>query len=143
MSHDRTAKVPRVVALRSLVLSIALLCGCSSVRSDVEFARSFIIGLKNADPGIEAEMAPTLLSMAGSWQVVDASIKQTLPKAPIDSIIFVSREINSSMPATVRVIKLRVFGGTEFSLADVFLETAKNGKPLVNTIRVQGPSPLP
>ena len=135
--------MPRVVALRSLVLSIALLCGCSSVRSDVEFARSFIIGLKNADPGIEAAMAPTLLSMAGWWQVIDASIKQTQPKAPIDSIIFVSREINSSMPATVRVIKLRVFGGAEFSIADVFLETAKNGKPLVNTIRVQGPSPLP
>jgi hypothetical protein len=41
------------------------------------------------------------------------------------------------------MITLNVFGGSEYSIADVYLETEKNGKTLVNTIRVRGPSSLP
>ena len=89
-----------------------------------------------------ADMAPSLIAMAGSWQMIDTTMKHRMPASDIDSAVFVSREINSDWPPTVRKIKLKLFGRGEYSIADVALETEKDGKTLVNTIQIMGPLPL-
>jgi hypothetical protein len=135
-------KIVGMLALGGAALLLASLLACSPYQPDVEFARTFIMRLKAADPMVASDMAPALLAMA-SAQTIETSIGSRLPTAAIDSIVFVSRKIDSSMPATVRAITLNVFGGTEYSAAKVFLETEKNGTTMVNTISVQGPVRLP
>jgi hypothetical protein len=140
--YNRIKRAAGKVAIGCAALFCTSLLGCSPFQGDVDFARKFIVRLENADPAVASDMAPSLLAMA-SAQTIDTTIRPRLPTAAIDSIVFVSREVDSSMPATVRMITLNVFGGSEYSIADVYLETEKNGKTLVNTIRVRGPSSLP
>jgi hypothetical protein len=122
-----------------------LICfsNCSGVRKDEDFARNFLIGLKAGDPSIAADMDSALVAQAGTWQVVATSLQARLPAGNIDSAVFVSLESRSSLPSTVRIVKLNVFGEKQRSLAEVFLETARNGRRMVNTIRVTGPMTLP
>ena len=118
------------------------LLGCSTVRNDTQFAHDFLIELKSGDSSIASKVDPAVLADAGSWKVLDTSLQARLPATAIDSIIFVSREAGSSLPPTVRIVTMRVFGGRQYSIAAVYLETVKNGQTLVYTIRVQGPLPM-
>lgn len=129
-----------VFAAATLIL--ASLSACTPYKADVEFARGFIHHLKSHDPAMAADMAPSLIAVAGSWQMIDTTMKHRMPASDIDSAVFVSREINSDWPPTVRKIKLKLFGRGEYSIADVALETEKDGKTLVNTVQIQGPLPL-
>jgi hypothetical protein len=130
----------KIAAFSFALLVAACMSGCSNVRKDEDFSRNFLVRIMSGDPSIAMDMDSTLLSQAGSWQVVNTTIRARLPIAAIDSITFMSRKKDSSMPSTVRSVTLNVFGGQQYSVAEVFLETGKAGKTLVNTIRVQGPS---
>jgi hypothetical protein len=124
------------------MILLSLLSACTPFKADVEFARTFIRHLKSHDPAMAADMAPSLIAIAGSWQVIDSTMKDRMPASDIDSAVFVSREIKSEWPPTVRRIKLNLFGRGEYSVADVALETEKDGRTLVNTIAIAGPLPL-
>jgi hypothetical protein len=122
---------------------IACACGCSGVKRDEDFSRNFIIRLRAGDPSVESDMNSTLLALAGSWQSLRKTISARFPTEPIDSIVFVSKGRSSSLPKSVRMLTLNVFGGRQFSTVELYLETGNKGQPILNTIRATGPESLP
>jgi hypothetical protein len=136
----RQLSEPRRVTCFLLAICVS---GCEGVNSDVEFSRTFLNRLKAGDPSVATEMDSSLLAVAGPWQSVRSTIVARLPPGAVDSIVFVSREKNSSMPRSVRLITVKVFGGRKVSRVEMFLETGKRGQPMLNTIGATGPVDSP
>jgi hypothetical protein len=138
---SRPARALGIAIFSCAALFLASLPACARVHSDEEFARNFLVRIKSGDSSIAGDMSPTLAADAGSWQVLDTAMQARMPATTLDSIRFVSLKVGSSLPATERIVRLNVFGGQQYSVAEVTLETAKGGRTLVNTIRVLGPLP--
>lgn len=142
LSDSLAAHAERVITLGCAAI-FACLVGCTELRKDQDFARNFLIRLKATDPSIAADMDSTLLRQAGSWQLFDTRLQPRLPAGAIDSIHFVSIGSRSSLPPSMRIITLKVFGGQQYSVAQIYLDTDASGKLLVNTIQLEGPFPRP
>lgn len=127
----------------AIVVAIASAWGCSGVTRDTNFSRDFLVRLRAGDPSVAGVIDSTLLSEAGSWQSLRATVESRLPSDSLDSIVFVSKTTNSKMPRSVRLVTLNVFAGRTFSTVEMYLETGKNGKTMLNTIRTTGPVALP